>query len=424
MNGDAEEPRIVSVGEFSSRLKDVFRRVKPFAHIGVTGEISELRPSQYGLGFTLKDERAILKCFAFSNSAKTFPKVENGTAVVAFGSVEVQEKWGYYQLLVTALEPTGQGELHQRYLALKEQFRAQGLFDAARKKAVPEFPLHVALVSAGQGKGADDFLKTMQRGAPHVRVTFVETRVQGDGAEIDIGEAVDRAGKSGAAMIVLARGGGSYEDLFPFNLTEVVQSIVRAKVPLVTAIGHSDDHHLADDVADAFFGTPSIAAEAIVKRWEAGRNRLLRSLGHLDRESRRLQASWLQTMTFAERALDGAVPLYLGRRAQLVAQREQALTKRSPQRRVAEMQAAFGGATGRLTAGARRAIDDLRRAVERRDARLDTLSPAGPLERGYAIVSFDGKPLREASVVKAGDVVSARLWHGTIAARVESTDPT
>ncbi len=441
MNGDVTEPLIVSVGEFSSRLKGVFRQVKTFARIGISGEISELRPSQYGLGFTLKDANAILKCFAYSNAARSFPQIENGAAVTAIGSVEVQERWGYYQLLVTEIRLTGQGELHQKYLALKKQFRDEGLFEASRKKPVPVFPLHVALISARQGKGAEDFVRAMQSNAPFVRVTTVESRVQGEGAEIDIAEAIDNAGKTDADLIVLARGGGSYEDLFPFNLEPVVRAIARAKIPLVTAIGHTDDRHLADDVADAAFGTPSIAAEAIVKNWAAGRERLERAVSRMTREARAMGAQWLQRAQGANDALRTALPRYIERRRQTVTQKDKALVERSPQRRVGEMRRGFSSATAKLDAGIGRVVEARKNEIARRIERirtvrivpekkvllerlgseLDRLSPEGPLERGYAIVTYHGEPLRDAKIVQVGTEIGARLWRGSLTARVETT---
>jgi exodeoxyribonuclease VII large subunit len=442
MNGDAADPLILSVGEFSARLKDVFRRVKPFARIGVSGEISELRPGQYGLGFTLKDANAILKCFAFTKAAATFPKMENGAAITAIGSVDVQERWGYYQLLVSEVRLTGQGALHQKYLALKQQFRDEGLFEAVRKKPVPVFPLHVTLISARQGKGAEDFARAMRVNAPFVRMTTIETRVQGEGAEIDIAEAIDNAGKTGADLIVLARGGGSYEDLFPFNLEPVVRAIVRAKIPLVTAIGHTDDRHLADEVADAAFGTPSLAAEAIVKNWAAGRERLERAVGKMTREARSLSAAWLQRAQGANDALRSALPRFIERRRQSITQKDKALVERSPQRRAGEMRRGFSSATAKLDAGVGRIVEarkneiarrierlrnarivpEKKTALERLNARLEALSPEGPLERGYAIVTFNGEPLREAATVRAGDAIEARLWRGKIAARIENAE--
>jgi len=442
MNENVTEPLVVSVGEFAARLKGVFRHVKAFARIGVSGEISELRPGPYGVAFTLKDANAILRCFAFSKAAASFPALENGVAVTAIGSVEVQEKYGSYQLLVTDVRLTGQGELHQRYLALKQRFRDEGLFEIARKKDVPALPLHVTLISARQGKGAEDFARAMRENVSFVRVTTIETRVQGDGAEIDIAEAIDNAGRTGADLIVLARGGGSYEDLFPFNLEPVVRAIARARVPLVTAIGHSDDHHLADDVADLAFGTPSLAAEAIVKNWIAARERLARAVGKMTREIRAIGSQWLQRAQTANDGLERALPRYLDGRRALVARADKALVERSPQRRVGEMRRGFSSATARLEAGIGRVVDARKNEIARRSerlrtvrivpekksllerlsARLEALSPEGPLERGYAIVTFNGEPLRDAAVVQPGAEIAARLWHGSIVARVEKTD--
>ena len=439
MNGGTAEPLVVSVGEFSARLKEVFRRVKPFARIGVSGEISEWKTGPWGIGFTLKDANAVLRCFAYAKVGQSFPKVENGAAVTAFGSIDVQERWGYYQLNVSELRLTGQGELHQKFLALKQQFRDEGLFEESRKRPVPVFPLHVALVSARQGKGAEDFARTMRERAPFVRVTTIETRVQGDGAEIDIAEAIDNAGRTGADLIVLARGGGSYEDLFPFNLEPVVRAIARAKIPLITAIGHSDDRHLADEVADAAFGTPSLAAEAIVKNWAAGRERLERAVSRMTREVRTKGAGWLQRAQAANDALQSAVPRFLERRRQLVTQKDKALVERSPQRRVGEMRRGFSSATARLDAGIGRVVEarkteiarrtermrNLRivpektRSLDRLNGRLETLSPEGPLERGYAIVTFNGEPLRDATNVRPGAEIGARLWRGSLTARVD-----
>ncbi|HEY8320909.1 MAG TPA: exodeoxyribonuclease VII large subunit [Candidatus Baltobacteraceae bacterium] len=442
MNENVTEPLIVSVGEFAARLKGVFRHVKAFARIGVSGEISELRPGAYGVAFTLKDANAVLRCFAFSKAAAAFPALENGVAITAIGSVEVQEKYGQYQLLVTEVRLTGKGELHQKYLALKQQFRDEGLFEPSRKKPVPVFPLHVTLISARQGKGAEDFARAMRENVPFVRVTSIETRVQGDGAEIDIAEAIDNAGRTGADLIVLARGGGSYEDLFPFNLEPVVRAIARARVPLMTAIGHTDDHHLADDVADLAFGTPSLAAEAIVKSWAAGRERLGRAVGKMTREIRAIGAQWLQRAQAASDGLERALPRFLDRRRALIAQADKMLVERSPQRRVGEMRRGFSSATARLDAGIGRVVDArtneiARRAerlrtvrivpekktlLERLGARLEVLSPEGPLERGYAIVTFKGEPLRDAANVGPGAEIAARLWRGSITARVEKTD--
>ncbi len=249
-----------TVGEFSRRMQDVFRRVPQFKYLSVSGEISEVHPRNNGTYFTLKDAGGVLQCFAYPNRAAQFGPLPVGSAVIAFGTVRVASWRSRYELLVTMLQRTGIGELHRQYEALKERFRALGFFERARKREIPSFPVFVALISA-RGKGAEDFQETLRLRAPQVRVEFFETRVQGLAADADIAEAIDRAAASGADAIVLARGGGSYEDLFTFNCEPVVRAIVRSPVVVITGIGHTADHHLADDVADYECETPSNAAQ-------------------------------------------------------------------------------------------------------------------------------------------------------------------
>jgi exonuclease VII large subunit len=199
---------------------------------------------------------------------------------------------------------------------------------------------------------------------------------------------------------------------------------------------------LADEVADAAFGTPSLAAESIVKNWAAGRERLSRAVGQMTREARSLGAAWLQRAQSANDALQSALPRFIERRRQLITQKDKALVERSPQRRVGEMRRGFSSATAKLDAGVGRIVEarkneiarrierlrnarivpEKKTALERLSARLEALSPEGPLERGYAIVTFNGEPLREASAVHPGDAIEARLWHGKIAARIESAE--
>jgi len=210
----------------------------------------------------------------------------------------------------------------------------------------------------------------------------------------------------------------------------------------MTAIGHTDDHHLADDVADLAFGTPSLAAEAIVKNWTAARERLARAVGKMTREIRAVAAQWLQRAQTAGDGLDRALPRYIDRRRQLVTQKDKALVERSPQRRVGEMRRGFSSATARLEYGIGRVVDARKNEIARRSERLRTVrivpekqaalerlvgrlevqSPEGPLERGYAIVTFNGEPLRDAALVEPGDAVEARLWRGKVAARIERSE--
>ncbi|HXF33381.1 MAG TPA: exodeoxyribonuclease VII large subunit, partial [Candidatus Acidoferrales bacterium] len=281
-----EAPAILqlTVSQFSDRLRRlVEQKVPALRRIAVVGEISDWKPQNNGnVYFNLKDDRAVLRCFAFAGEAKAFPDVSDGIAVVATGPVGIWERRSEYQLRVMELAPFGVGALAAKVEALRKKLQAEGLFDESRKRAFPRFPHRVALVSA-RGKGAADFETTLHEKAANVVVTFVETRVQGDGAEIDIADAIDRAARERVDAIVVLRGGGSYEDRYPFNTEPVVRAIVRSRHPVVTAIGHTGDRHLADEAADAVFKTPTAAAEYIAGSWSEVTRRLADQRARLTR---------------------------------------------------------------------------------------------------------------------------------------------
>jgi exodeoxyribonuclease VII large subunit len=431
---------VVTVGEFAMRLRNFFRRVRAFEYIGISGEISQWNPRQNGVYFTIKDAYAVLECFAYANRAQRFPKVALGTAVIAYGAVRVQERRSRYELLVDDLQLTGIGELYQQYEALKEKFRKEGLFERERKRAIPRFPRTVVLVSA-RGKGAEDFQKVLRERAPHVNVEFVETRVQGVGAEVEIAEAMDRAGRIRADAIVLARGGGSYEDLFAFNLEPVVRAIVRSPIPVITGIGHTGDHHLADDVADLACETPSNAAQLIANLWQRGNERLERLSAALDREMRDVLVRSVQRADLVDDALERAWERATSSKRERLGQLERALIIQNPQQRLANRmqhvvamrarldawparamlgwQMTLGVHAGRVVPAWERYGSELRHRLEKLQNSLRSADPNRPLERGYALIMRDGMLVRSAEDVKVGETIEARLAHGGLRARVE-----
>ncbi|HEY5424995.1 MAG TPA: exodeoxyribonuclease VII large subunit, partial [Candidatus Tumulicola sp.] len=243
---DGTEVLQLTVSQFADRLRRWLQRRPELGRIAIVGEVSDWKPQANGnVYFNLKDERALLSCFAFRNEAKSFPKIRDGDAVVATGSVDIWERRSEYQLRVFEVAPFGVGAIAAKVEALRERLQAEGIFDATRKRVFPRFPRRVALVSA-RGKGTADFQSTLRERAPNVTTIFVETRVQGEGAELDIADALERASREEVDAVVLLRGGGSYEDRYPFNTEVVVRAIVRSRHPVVTAIGHEGDRHLAD----------------------------------------------------------------------------------------------------------------------------------------------------------------------------------
>jgi exodeoxyribonuclease VII large subunit len=441
LHGEWQPSVVVSVGEFSTRLRDVFRRVRAFEYIGVTGEVSQWSPRASGVYFTIKDANAILECFAYHSRARGFPAVAPGTAVIAYGTVRVVERRSRYELLTDRLQLTGIGELYAQYEALKERFRAEGLFAPERKRAIPRFPRLVALVSA-EAKGAEDFLTVMHERAPQVEVRLVPTRVQGVGADVEIAQAIDDACRLRPDAIVLARGGGSYEDLFAFNLEPVVRAIVRANVPVITGIGHTGDHHLADEVADLACETPSNAAQLIANLWQRGEDRLERLTAQLDREMRDLLARASQRGDAVHDALERAWERHANARRDRLTALDKRLSAQSPSQRVAKRAQLFTALRTRMDTWPARAFDAWRTAaaakaaslepawqrfISRRAhareiaaAHLDALDPLAPLARGYAVIHRNGELVRSVSQVAPGDEIRARLGRGTLGARVET----
>ena len=441
MNSTARIPSvIVSVGEFAARLRDVFRRIKSFEFLGVSGEVSQWNPRQNGVYFTIKDASAVLECFAYHNRVARFPKVAVGTAVIAYGTVRVVERRSRYELLVDDLQLTGIGQLYQEYEALKERFRAEGLFATERKRRIPRFPRTIVLVSAA-GKGAEDFQKVMRERAPHVRVQFIETRVQGINAETEIADALDRASRLLPDAIVLARGGGSYEDLFTFNREAVVRAILRASVPVITGIGHTGDHHLADDVADLSCETPSNAAQYLANLWQRGNERLDRLRSQLEREIRDLYTRALQRADATDENLERGWERLVSRKREQLGQLERRLNAQNHAHRVAQRQARLASLRGQLDGFSRRIAAERLRELETRrkglppawqryaivrahdlaarNTALRSLDPNAPLERGYAMIVRAGAVVRDAREVAPGDAITAKLGHGTLDARVE-----
>ena len=437
------ETLVVGVATFTTRLTQIFRRIRSFDRLGVTGEISNWRPTASGVNFRLTEGTAVLDCFAYSSTVKKLPELESGLQVVAYGSVSIYAPKSAYQLIVDSVVPAGTGELYLRQRKLMEMFAREGLFDASRKRAIPRFITSVALVSA-RAQGADDFEDSIRKSAPHVRVTFVETRLQGAGAEVEIADALDRASRLNVDAIALVRGGGSFEDRFPFNLEPVVRAIARAKHPVITGIGHTSDHHLADDVADYDAHTPSRAAEFIVERWKAGSAELDERTRALGREIKRILSHAAQRLQFYSGSMNGAATKSVGRRTAAANALIKRLDAKNPQRDLSTRTARALGLIQRLDqwpgrerskrlelladrerrlAGGLAAIVTAReRALERGIMRLDALDPFEPLERGYAVILKGDRVVRDATQLAPGDAIAARMARGTVAASVESVD--
>jgi exodeoxyribonuclease VII large subunit len=411
----------LSVGEFSRRFATTIKGIRKLQRIAIRGEVSKWSPQSNGnLYFTLKDADSALACFAFPSGVKRFPKVADGVSVRAIGSIGVREQRSEYQLLVEELELTGIGELAAQVEALRERLQSEGAFDESRRRPIPRYARRVALISAA-GDAKEDFEKIVRERAPNVEVTFFLTRVQGKGADIEIAEAFDRASQADVDVIVLTRGGGSYEDRFAFNLEPVVRAILRSRHPVITAIGHAPDFHLADAVADYSAPTPTAAAEHIVADWVRTFDRLARARADLSRGLRDVLLRVTQRSDSNGFRLGQSLERRIASDRLRISTLQQRLAAVSPVAQLAQQRAASVAKATGLDRVRERLVSDWKRRVERAEAGLDKIDPQSPLERGYAIVTKGGHTVRDAGELAPGDEIAARLYRGTVAARVEGT---
>jgi exodeoxyribonuclease VII large subunit len=409
----------LSVGEFSRRFAQMVARHPKLQRIAVVGEVTEIKRSRDGhLNMKLKEGEAALSCFSFSSEAKRFPPIREGAMVRAEGSIEIWSLRSLYQLRAVSLSLVGEGKLAAEIEELRVRLRAEGAFDLSRKRGVPTFPRRIALVTSNDDARAD-FDGRMRSDAPHVEIVFFQTRVQGKGAEIEIAEALDKASRARVDVVVLTRGGGSADDRLTFNREPVVRAILRARHPVVTALGHLKNRHLADEVADLSLPTPTAAAVHLSAEWHRAheRTRLLRE--RLSRGYRSVVADKTQRLHRADSALDRAIRTTVDRVAERVRTLERRLDRRSPAARVTQWRIDLVRTNTALAGLCNRLPQIYARRLERAQAALAAEDPTRPLERGYAIVTKNGIAVVDASSLAPGDAVSARLRRGTFGARVE-----
>ena len=417
MNQEAERG-VYGVSRVVAYIKRLISENRQLASIDVGGEVSDRQDRNGRIYFNLKEGTDLLKCVVWSDVAAKLPPFENGDAVVVSGAFTTYPAQSVYQLDVKALEPTGIGKLYARFETLRKKLEAEGLFENARKRPMPRFPQRVALISA-RGKGAEDFQTTMLKRAPHVRIEFIETLVQGIDAPVDIAKKLDIASNMDVDVIVLARGGGSYEDLFAFNEEPVVRAIVRAKHPVLTAIAHTANLHLADAVADKVCETPSNGAQYFGEIRDAYQRRLEAVVVRLDRALRDQQRARAQRFDFVvsrlQRTAKGFTDPTRGRLLML----EKRLAAQTPAARLAVRQRRLGETKLRFETASRNAMNLRLNSLERLRLRLDALDPQAPLERGYAMLFHEGRLVREAAAVRDGERLEARVQRGTLTVRVE-----
>jgi len=447
---DITARRAISVSELNRQARALLE--DGLARLWVEGEMSNLsRPGSGHVYFTLKDDSAQLRC-AWFRGRQRGPTInlKNGDQMLAFGQVSIYEARGDYQLIVERLEAAGEGELLRRFEALKKKLLDEGLFDPARKRSLPVLPQAIGIVTSPTGAAVRDILTVLGRRFPAVPVVVYPTAVQGEFAAPQIVAAIETAVRRGECdVLIVGRGGGSLEDLWPFNEESVARAIAACPIPVISAVGHEVDVTIADFVADVRAPTPSGAAELVVPDRAEWLRRLDGTMARIGTLARRHLESRAQALDWLSRRLTRSSPAATVARQQewlanlrqvmVAAMRHDLATRRlalqavrgrllgqSPALGVQRSIGRLGALRQRLRAAAVRGVEKAGNRLAVAGRALDAVSPLATLDRGYAIVTDadSGRVLTDASRVATGTAIRARLATGSLAATVTGQEDT
>lgn len=456
----------LTVTDATRLINDTFEA--QFPQLLFHGEISQLTVAASGhLYFSVKDQGAQLSCVMWAGMARTLPfKPAAGVAVRVHGRPNIYAQSGRFQIVVSRLLQDGEGELQRRFIELRDRLQREGFFSQERKRELPFLPRAVGVVTSKTGAVLHDIMVKINERFPSMVVYLSETRVQGEGAAREISAAIAKLDRSGLVdVIIVARGGGSLEDLWAFNEEEVVKAVFAASVPVVSGVGHETDTTLCDLAADVRAPTPTAAAEMVVPK-------MVDLLGYIGELERRMSDydRWLQPLvqqidefsirldarisaTFggarlkvetAEAKLssirpDRVLELLLGkieilharlyrtgvsktdRFNALIGEYGERLRRALPIEKLLSCGGAIDSLAGRLSVGVQRAFSDARVRAEGLEARLDALNPRKVIERGYSIVRINGRSVRHIGDVASGDELAISVVDGTVVGTVTKT---
>ena len=444
-----DEDGILTVSKLNQQVKTLLEQHFPF--VWVKGEISNFRiPSSGHFYFTLKDAQSQINAVFFRAQNRFLRFVpESGMQVICQARLSVYEPRGEYQLIVEIMEPQGVGQLQLAFEALKKKLSAEGLFDPARKKALPLCPQNICVITSRSGAAIRDILKVLEKSPYPVSVTLFPVAVQGPGARFEIAEAIESANRLSWSrewdVLIVGRGGGSLEDLWAFNEEMVARAIFGSSIPVISAVGHEMDFTIADMVADFRTPTPTAAAEWVVKSLEqfhrdlhGSRDRMVQVMkGRIENIGLRLK--YLESrIVHPKRRLESMrlvlddrlerLSLAIGRSVERMRVSHGHLSGRllylKPDARIRSCRAEVGRLCKERVLHHRRILDGLRLKFEHNLSRLEAMNPLGVLMRGYSITSrvSDGKIIRNCADTRPGDQVRVQLAYGRLECLVDKTE--
>ena len=437
---------VYTVSDLNAEMKLLVEATYPM--VWVEGEVSNF--SQPGSGhfyFNLKDSKSILKAVMWKSSHRFLKwQPKNGMKVMVHGRVTVYEPQGCYQIDVAQIVPHGKGDLYAAFEELKEKLKLEGLFDATRKRPIPLLPKKIGIITSPTGAAIRDILNILNRRFANLHILIYPATVQGEEAAPSIVEGLRALNLSKTIeVIILARGGGSIEDLWPFNEESVARAIVASRIPVISAVGHETDTTISDFVADLRAPTPSAAAELVIgkksefaeslqnlsKRLKSCLQRqvlYLRNRANLAAQHRAL-AGFPQKIRTQQQFVDECETRLrngLIRYSQLQSRRlllsEQKMNPERLKHLVELKRSRLFDLNNRIQQTLQRRIHAVRRSIERLDAKIDSLSPLAVLERGYSITSSaDGVILKDSRQAGTGDIIHVRLHRGELKSEVKET---
>ena len=389
----------ISVTDLNKYIKNKIADDEYLSNILIKGEISNFKHHYTGhLYFTLKDENSLIKCIMFKSYAQKLNfEPKDGMKVYILGSVSVFERDGVYQIYAKVMEEDGLGDLYTKYQKLKEELEKKGLFDQSHKQKIPIMPKVIGVLTSQTGSVIRDIINVSTRRNPNVYIRLLPVPVQGEGAAEKIAEGIEYMNKNQLAdVIILARGGGSLEDLWPFNEEIVAHSIYESKIPIISAVGHETDFSISDFVADLRAPTPSAAAELAVpdiyevkQKINTYQNRLKMAL------TKKLEIMKLRY----DKCMSSSV-------------------FREPTRRIQENYIKIDSYVKQLENLINKIKEKNKNKYIELVSKLDTLSPLKTLTRGYSIIEKDGKIVKSITDLQTEDNISIRLKDGEKQAKI------
>ncbi len=397
------EQKIFTVTELTRQIK--FLLEENFSSLWLEGEISNLRvPSSGHMYFTLKDSNSQITAVLFKGNSRDLKfKLKDGMAVRVQGQITVYERSGQYQIVVRKMEPKGIGALQLAFMQLKEKLEKEGLFDPARKKPIPLLPEKIGIVTSPTGAAIRDMLNVIERRFSNLHILLYPVRVQGEGAALEIAQAVHNFNKmKNVDVIIVGRGGGSLEDLWAFNEEPVARALFASKIPIISAVGHEIDWTISDFVADLRVPTPSAAAELVVKQ----------------------KSEFLNKIELSQERLKGTLTTQLERLTHRVRRAVESYVFREPLNRVTQFIQRVDELEHRLKKDLKHSVEIQNSSLLGIISKLEVLNPLSILKRGYSITTNLANKgiLNRATDVKEGDLLQTQLLYGTILSKVEKIE--